>query len=205
MVNRLADTAAAPAPSFHRQSTLDERIQERILTEIARLREEEELVWQQIEHALEKENLDRESAGAEKAVEEGSGDGEESAPLGSVVLLGDLEEVWHEVDKFHAIRESAVAQHASEAAQAAFTCYKCVPPPLELSFQLCSHDVCRNNPARPLDCWREVGAFQQAVGDMERVIHVTLFPRKKPKTNKNCSYRNIYHLYNDSCTEITDI
>lgn len=124
MVNQLADAAAAPVTSPARQVTLDARIQERILAEVARLRDEEAQVQTQIERALAKENLDRETAHA-VTTDSDVGEGEESAPLHSVVLLGDLEEVRQKVDKFHS-KENGIGQQATEAAQTALNCYRCV-------------------------------------------------------------------------------
>ena len=137
MVNHLADSASSPSGIAERLTTLDARVRSRIDSELLRLREEEEQVRREIEVALEKENIDHELHGLTQApaVEDVDGDdGQERVSLHSATLLGDVEEIRQKVDKFHAIRESAVAQHASEAAQAAFTCYKCVPPPLEPFF-----------------------------------------------------------------------
>lgn len=67
--------------SSSRQQTLDSHIQSRIQSELARLREQEQSVRQEIERALEKENLDREK-------------GSESGGVAhSASLLKDLEDL----------------------------------------------------------------------------------------------------------------
>ncbi|TFY77942.1 hypothetical protein EWM64_g6070 [Hericium alpestre] len=54
LVNQLSDQSPDTPPS-----TLDSHIRQRIQSEIARLREEENALYTQIETTLEKENLDR--------------------------------------------------------------------------------------------------------------------------------------------------
>ena len=72
-------TPSSTSPSSERQSTLDSHIQSRIAAELTRLQQEENHVRQQIEQALEKENLDKER-------------GEEGAAH-SVSLLKDLQQL----------------------------------------------------------------------------------------------------------------
>lgn len=67
-------------PSLERQYTLDSHIQQRIQSELARLRQEEDQVRDQIEQALERENLDRER-----------GTTDDKGVSHSVTLMQDLE------------------------------------------------------------------------------------------------------------------
>jgi len=63
LVNHLEDiNVSSPETSAHRQGTLDAHIRARISAELERLQAEEQNVRQQIEAALERENLDRETA-----------------------------------------------------------------------------------------------------------------------------------------------
>ncbi|KII88813.1 hypothetical protein PLICRDRAFT_110345 [Plicaturopsis crispa FD-325 SS-3] len=148
-VNTLADHSAAPGTSPERQSTLDSHIRSRINAELERLRGEEEQVRQEVERALEKENLDREKsmAGetAEKADEELHGEVKSSASL-----LGDLEEIRSKVDKYQKKQELSDHPDVKASGEAVVSCY-------------------RNHPTTPLDCWREVNAFKTSVADLEKV------------------------------------
>ena len=129
-MNHLADAAASDTPSAERQSSIDAQIQARIQSELSRLIREEQEVKQQIELALEKENLDREIATgsssedtkSEKEEEEESEDGSRKR-LNSTVLLGDLEEVKQRVDKFRSKKEEVEQHPAEQAARALSTCY----------------------------------------------------------------------------------
>jgi len=144
VVNQLADHMAAPDPPPERQSSIDAQIRARIQSELARLRAEEEAVGAEIEHALEKENLDRERAmaGAEDA-SEGAGMVKSSA-----ALMGDLEELRSKVDRFKARREVEGDAQVQQKGQAVISCYK-------------------NSPSRALDCWREVSEFKASVSQLE--------------------------------------
>ena len=113
-----------PEPSPPRQAAIDARIRERILAEVARLRDEELQVQTQIERTLARENLDHETTHAVVSDNNVGIDGEIS-PLHSVVLLGNLEEVRQKVDKFH-FRENGVSQQATGAALTVLNCYRWV-------------------------------------------------------------------------------
>jgi altered-inheritance-of-mitochondria protein 13 len=82
---------------------LDAHIRSRIQNELEHLRQEEENVRQEIEQALEKENLDGEKIMAGEASE---GDGSAIGGVKSgAALTGDLEEIRKKVDRFHSRRD----------------------------------------------------------------------------------------------------
>jgi altered-inheritance-of-mitochondria protein 13 len=105
-----------------RQTTLDEHIRSRIQNEVQRLREEEETVRNEIQTALEKEvlTLDGDTARSRTNAD----DGEPSAPLNSIVLLGDVEEVKQKVDRYHSRAASESVESIKNAADSIVTCYK---------------------------------------------------------------------------------
>ncbi len=70
-MNQLADRQEATETTPERQSILDGHIRARIRDELEHLKRDEEVVRQEIELALEKENLDREASMAGKASEGG--------------------------------------------------------------------------------------------------------------------------------------
>ena len=122
VVNHLADVSASSEPSSARQSTLDEHIRSRIQSEIQRLRQEEEDVRNEIQTALEKEVLALDGDTHRNRVtteEEDSG-----APLNSIVLLGDIEEVKQKVDKYHSRASSESLESIKDAANSLVSCYK---------------------------------------------------------------------------------
>lgn len=88
------------------------------------LRKAEEQVQQEIQLALEKENLDREKAMA------GEVSGEQEAGVGSVkssaALLGDLEETRSKIDRFQSRKSLADYPELKAGQEALVSCYKCV-------------------------------------------------------------------------------
>ena len=123
-MNHLEDNLASPTPSADRQETLDAHIRARIQAELERLLAEEEQVRNQIEAALEKENLDKETS-----ISERSGD-ENSEVLESVssstVLQGDLEGIQKKVERFHARRSLDGYPDVKAAQTTVMECYKYV-------------------------------------------------------------------------------
>lgn len=148
VVNHLADNNASPNLSPERQSTIDAQIRSRIHAELQHLRQQEEEVKQEIERALEKENLDRERsmAGDETVVEE---EGSAGNVRSSAALQGDLEELRTKVERFQSRRALNEFPDVQAASEAVVSCYK-------------------SYPATTLDCWREVNAFKDAVTDIEQ-------------------------------------
>jgi MICOS complex subunit MIC19 len=118
-VNYLADREVSPEISPHRQTTLDAHIRARIQSELDSLQAEEKSVRQEIERALEKENLDRER---EKE--------DDTSTLGDVkasaALLGDLDEIQRRVEKYKSRRELGGSLAARASGEALLSCYKCV-------------------------------------------------------------------------------
>ncbi|KAF7338530.1 hypothetical protein MVEN_02079200 [Mycena venus] len=139
LVDTLADNAASPSPSPARQNTIDTQIRARIQAELEHLRAEDQAVRDQIQAALEKENLDRERTMA------GDPDSVKTSPA----LLADLEEVRAKVDRFHARRDLSEYPALRETSEALVACYK-------------------NNLATPLDCWQQVDKFKASVAEIEK-------------------------------------
>ncbi|KAF7304770.1 hypothetical protein MKEN_01191100 [Mycena kentingensis (nom. inval.)] len=139
LVDALADNALQPNPSPARQKSIDAHIQARIQAELVQLRAEEHAVREQIEAALEKENLDREHAMA----------GDPDSVKSSAALLADLDEVRAKVDRFHARRDLSEYPALKEASEGLVACYK-------------------NNATTPLDCWQQVSAFKTTVSELEK-------------------------------------
>ncbi|KAJ7489973.1 hypothetical protein B0H11DRAFT_2011270 [Mycena galericulata] len=139
LVDSLADNAASPTPSPERQNTIDAQIRARIQAELQHLRAEEQSVRDQIQAALEKENLDRERAMA----------GDPDSVKSSAALLEDLHHVREKVDRFHARRDLAEYPGLREDSDALVACYK-------------------NNAATPLDCWQQVDKFKASVAQIEQ-------------------------------------
>lgn len=119
------DHKASPEIPHDRQLTIDAHIRARIQSELTHLQQEEERVRDEIEHALEKENLDRERA---LAGEESASD--KAGPAGSVkssaALMGDLEELRQKVEKYHARQNSEELSTVRAKGEEVILCYKCV-------------------------------------------------------------------------------
>ncbi|THH27632.1 hypothetical protein EUX98_g6555 [Antrodiella citrinella] len=149
VVNQLADNSASSTPSPARQSTLDSHIRSRIQDELTRLRQEEESIKQEIEHALEKENLDRERelAGEESATED---DAQAAGGVkSSAAMIGDLEDLKHKVDRYQKRRDDSSVSDLQAKSLAVVNCY-------------------RSNTTTSLDCWKEVNNFKLSVVEVEQ-------------------------------------
>lgn len=144
--NSLPSSSVPPS----RQATLDEHIQQRINSELKRLHEQEQSVRQEIERALEKENLDKERGSAAEASE---GSQSNSIPH-SASLLQDLQEL----EK----RTSALQKDRSKLSDDVN--WKQVEINRE---QLVA--CFRENQAKPLHCKNQVEHFKQAVANLEKV------------------------------------
>jgi len=140
LLNHLSDSLSSPTPTPARQETLDSHIRQRIQTELQRLQAEEQEVRAEIERVLEKENLDKEVAGAEEGKE-----------VHSEILSRDMEELKKKVEKFEGARamRGEGREEVKAKQEAVVSCYK-------------------SNPSRPLDCWREVGDFKESVAKLEQ-------------------------------------
>jgi len=154
VVNQLEDRLESPETSPERQSTLDSIVRGRIQSELQRLKQEEEDVRQQIEAALEKENLDKEKSMTEGGEEE-SPDSTVGKVSSSTALMGDLEEIKGKIDKYHDRRNLDNFPEIRTTAEAVQQCYK-------------------NNSGNPLDCWRQVEAFKASVSQLEKDYYKSL-------------------------------
>ncbi|KDQ12245.1 hypothetical protein BOTBODRAFT_34527 [Botryobasidium botryosum FD-172 SS1] len=146
VINHLSDSLSSPGTDPARQSTLDEHVRERINSELEHLRHEEQAVREQIERALERENLDRESSIAQAGA---SDDERGGKPASSDILRGDLEEIQNKAQQFHERRQLTDLPEVKEKQEALVQCYT-------------------SNPTTPLDCWHAVDAFKDVVAQVER-------------------------------------
>ena len=116
VVDHIQESAGSPGTSPERQSTLDAHIKARINAELGRLREEEKVVREQIEAALEMENLTKERTGRDGDETEGV----DSSSSGQ----GALDEVQKKVNRFHAKRDLGGYLLVSESSQKLVECYR---------------------------------------------------------------------------------
>jgi altered-inheritance-of-mitochondria protein 13 len=119
VVDQLQDNLSSNTTPPERQSSLDSHIRGRIQAELARLREEEKDVREQIEAALEKENLDKERGMAGEDDSEAVGSVKSSASL-----AGDLDEVQKKVERYHAKRSADDYPVVKEQRDALVSCYR---------------------------------------------------------------------------------
>lgn len=156
LINHLS-SQSLPSSSVpaSRQQALDAHIQQRIAAELQQLRQQEHQVRQEIERALERENLDRErgaSASSAPGQEEGK-----TAPLShSASLLKDLEQL----EK----RASGLKKERAETAE-----WKAVDVGKE-ALERCFRD----NRQTPLNCRAEAEKFKAAVAGVEKAFFSTL-------------------------------
>ncbi|KAJ2924418.1 hypothetical protein H1R20_g12688, partial [Candolleomyces eurysporus] len=147
VVNQLSDNLETTETTPQRQSLIDSHIRARIQGELEHLRREEEDVRQQIEHALEKENLDREKGMAGDA---SANDGTTSGDVKtSAALFGDLEEIRNKINKYHAKRDLSEYPEVQAAGSVLAECY-------------------RRNATTSLNCWKEVESFKSTVAKLEQ-------------------------------------
>ncbi|EST05518.1 Protein of unknown function DUF1690 [Kalmanozyma brasiliensis GHG001] len=125
-------------PDATRQAKLDTSIQAKIKSELDRLRKEEAEVRNEIQKAIEKENLARESKYT------GASEGKNSN-----VLRQELEGLRSKIDKYNKQKDVSNYTGVKEAQEELVKCYK-------------------NNPERTLDCWKQAEAFKKAVEGAEK-------------------------------------
>jgi len=164
VVNHLSDRLEGPETTPERQLILDTHIRARIRDELEHLKQDEENVRREIEHALERENLDRESS---MAGEVPQGQSTVGGIKTSVSLLGDLEEIRTKIEKYQSNRRAPEFPAVEESGVAVAECYKYVhfigitTPNVDPSF--------RKNKDSPLQCWSEVTQFKASVNYLEQV------------------------------------
>lgn len=124
-MNQLADRLDGPQTTPERQSILDAHIRARIQDELEHLKKDEEVVRQEIETALEKENLDKETA---MAGEEAEGDDSSAGRVrNSAALMGDLEEIRTKIEKYSSNKKLPEYPEVEARGVAVAECYKYVP------------------------------------------------------------------------------
>ena len=123
VVNHLADNVASPEPTPERQASIDAQIRSRIHSELEHLRQEEDQVREEIERALEKENLDKERAMAGDEGEADAAGGVKS----SAALMGDLEEVRQKIERFQSRRALTEFPEVQAKSDAVVNCYRRAP------------------------------------------------------------------------------
>ncbi|KAJ7582450.1 hypothetical protein C8J56DRAFT_1005473 [Mycena floridula] len=142
LVEQLAQRLDSSEVPPERQSALDTEIRSKIQKQLFHLHKEEEHVRQQIEAALEKENLDRERSMAADDAAAGS-------VKTSAALLGDLEEIQTKIDRFKSRKDLAHFPAVKEHQDAVIACYQ-------------------SQPQKTLDCWRQVQKFKASVAQVEQ-------------------------------------
>ncbi|GJJ09336.1 hypothetical protein Clacol_003558 [Clathrus columnatus] len=151
LVNHLADSQASPETTPAQQSVLDAHVRARIQNEISRLRAEEEEVKQQIETALERENIDKErSAAGSESSGEGGDEGPDGVFRSSESLREDLEIIQKKVERFHRGSSLEDVPEIKETKERLVECYK-------------------NNQSTSLNCWKEVVEFKESVQRAEHL------------------------------------
>ncbi|POY72593.1 hypothetical protein BMF94_4420 [Rhodotorula taiwanensis] len=156
LINHLSSqsTPSSTVPAS-RQQALDAHIQQRIASELQQLRQQEQQVREEIERALEKENLDRErGSSSSNGGDEASAD--KPALSHSASLLQDLEQL----EK----RASGLKKERAETNE-----WKAVDSGKE-ALERCF----RENQQRPLDCRAEAEKFKAAVAAVEKAFFSTL-------------------------------
>ncbi|KOS13755.1 hypothetical protein Malapachy_1963 [Malassezia pachydermatis] len=141
LLNKLEHAVAdpqAPAPPHERQEALDASIQKKLHDELAKLRKQEKDVQKQIELALEKENLERESK-SWFSKDKGQS---------SVLLQQELDRVKAQAEKYQR-RDISSFPTLKAARESLVQCYK-------------------DNEGRTLDCWKEYDDFKKAIVSAER-------------------------------------
>lgn len=146
-----ADTNV-PAPGTARQETLDEAIQQRIYEELNKLRKQEKEVQQQIELALEKENIEKEGKPWFGSKDKGQS---------STLLQQELDRVKSQISQFQR-REFSSFPALHKAREAVIKCYRCVRAGS-------SRAHTSENELRTLDCHEQVEEFKKAVASTEKV------------------------------------
>ena len=165
VMNHLSDQLGSSETTPKRQATLDAHIRSRIQADLQHLREQEDHVRQEIELALEKENLEREKSMAGKAAER---DEIVGSVKSSAALMGDLEEIRSKVDRFHSRQEAEGIHVVKEKGEAVVSCYRQALYCLSKDHRLT--DVCvRSHPTATLECWREVSEFKASIVRAEQV------------------------------------
>ncbi|ORY79371.1 hypothetical protein BCR35DRAFT_291684 [Leucosporidium creatinivorum] len=145
LINHLSSSSlpSSSVPSS-RQETLDSHIQSRIASELSRLREQEATVREEIERALEKENLDREK-----------GDAETQGVSHSASLMKDLEDL---EKRTLGLREESEKELDSEAWKSVESQRKALV------------ECFTGNKETPLNCQAEAGKFKEAVAGVEKAF-----------------------------------
>lgn len=173
MVNHLSDRLEASETTPERQGILDDHIRIRIHDELQHLRREDEQIRQEIERALERENLDREKAMAGDA---SNSDGSSAGDIrNSAALLGDMEEIRSKIDKYHSTKKMSDYPEVEASSAALAECYRRVFFLHHFSTAIHFYVTPRKNKDTPLNCWLEVNKFKNAVERLEQVSSAMFF------------------------------
>jgi altered-inheritance-of-mitochondria protein 13 len=125
-VSKLTDKADTPEVTPGRQSLLDSGVRQRIMQDVAKLKDEEVDVQRQIELALERENLDRERSMAGGASVVTDGESTVGVVKSSTALLEDLEEIRLKVDRYNVRQDLADHPDLKAKSEAVIECYRYV-------------------------------------------------------------------------------
>lgn len=171
LINHLSSQSlpSSSVPSS-RQAALDQHIQQRITSELQQLRQKEQQVREEIERALEKENLDRERGAADKGLSH------------SATLMKDLEGLLERSAGLRKQREETDEWKAvDDGKKALHKCFMWVRRRL-LSPALLLTQSCRRseNAKTPLNCRDEAEKFKQAVAGVEKARSLVPFAHCAP-------------------------
>jgi MICOS complex subunit MIC19 len=119
---QLSSSLTETTPTPEREATLDSHVRTRIREEVARLREQETEVQNEIARALAKENLKTEARIASSGDEEAG----RVVVASSASLREDVEEVRRRVERFQKRREELGVQGVEGAREEVARCYRCV-------------------------------------------------------------------------------
>jgi altered-inheritance-of-mitochondria protein 13 len=122
VIKQLSDHIQSPGVAPERRANLDAHIRSRIQAELEYLRNEEEHVRQEIESALERENLSRERVMAGDVLDDNTDAA--GAVRSSVALLGDLDQIRPKIDRFHARKKLEEFSKVETTNGAVISCYK---------------------------------------------------------------------------------
>ena len=124
VIKQLSDHLQSPGVAPERRANLDAHIRSRMQAELEYLRNEEEHVRQEIESALERENLSRERVMAGDVLDDNTN--ATGAIRSSVALLGDLDQIRSKVDRFHARKKLEEFSKVETTNGDVISCYKWV-------------------------------------------------------------------------------
>lgn len=168
----LPSSSSSSSVPASRQQALDAHIQQRIAAELQQLRQQEQQVRQEIERALERENLDRERGASPGSGAGGQEEGKPAALSHSASLLKDLEQLEKRASGLKKERAETAEWKAVDVGKEALErCFRSVaqfPPGLHSREIDLPRLARRDNRQTPLNCRAEAEKFKAAVAGVEK-------------------------------------